>query len=667
MFEEITHDPTFGEKLVQSRLSKLPKKEFFFEYEPQLNTSNGKSSKPDFIVVSAALGVAVIEVKDWVKITGGDQDRIDIIQTDGIPQRYPNPVLVVQRYAYDLKERFEARAELWETYKGHKRLKFPWQTMVVLTNISQGTISQFEEKGIWPQRTVIGREIARDAAAFEQAIRSLPWVFKLQKPLTLDMLDLIREIINPQLVVSDADGNPIGTLTRLQEKLINDPVRILSLRQMTLLEAEDDTAEMEPEVRLVRGVAGSGKTLVLIRRARQIIDRYPDARVLVMTFNVEIAEDLRRRISLPEQLLDITNFHKVCTRILGRNWRTPLDKRRWLKSKAAQELDELDLPVEFVADEIAWRVERDLCADQAYLEADRKGRGYRLDRAKQILLNQIFNRYQAFKRDEQRAGRVWFDWDDVAIVAAEALQRHELRETYHAILIDEAQDFTPSWVRLVRLLLKPGGALFICDDPSQSIFHSYSWAQKALPVMGKSMILRVPFRSTREISQAAHSLIDADENLCATEERPEPDFSSYELVSGPLPELLECRDADDEIATITRAVHKLMDAGAPTANIAILCQYRYQVKAWEQLQQVGVYVNYFEKMKGLEFNVVFVPHLHELFSDADDAETISAKRRKVFTAMTRARYRLTLTYQSALPVALTPLLNFVQQETLTTR
>ena len=120
MFEETTHDPTFGEKLVHNRLSKLPKKEFFFEYEPQLNTPNGKSSKPDFIVVSAALGVVVIEVKDWVKITGGNQDRIDIIQADGLPQSYPNPALVAQRYAYDLNNRFEVRAELWETYKGHK-------------------------------------------------------------------------------------------------------------------------------------------------------------------------------------------------------------------------------------------------------------------------------------------------------------------------------------------------------------------------------------------------------------------------------------------------------------------------------------------------------------------------------------------------------------------
>ena len=144
---------------------------------------------------------------------------------------------------------------------------------------------------------------------------------RLERPLTLDMLDLVREILNPRLAVEDADGNPIGTVTRLQERLTNDPMKIFAPQQLNLLPSDEEetkpAAPLEPEIRLVRGVAGSGKTLVLIRRARRIVEQYPEAKVLVMAFNVEIATDLKKRIALPEESLEVINFHKICSRILG--------------------------------------------------------------------------------------------------------------------------------------------------------------------------------------------------------------------------------------------------------------------------------------------------------------------------------------------------------------
>ncbi len=53
-------------------------------------------------------------------------------------------------------------------------------------------------------------------------------------------------------------------------------------------------------------------------------------------------------------------------------------------------------------------------------------------------------------------------------------------------------------------------------------------------------------------------------------------------------------------------------------------------------------------MKGLEFRVVLVPHLHTLFENADEAELSKAKR-LLFTAMTRAREQLYLTFAGEMP------------------
>jgi superfamily I DNA/RNA helicase len=65
-------------------------------------------------------------------------------------------------------------------------------------------------------------------------------------------------------------------------------------------------------------------------------------------------------------------------------------------------------------------------------------------------------------------------------------------------------------------------------------------------------------------------------------------------------------------------------------------------------------------MKGLEFNAVFVPHLHDAFQKADADDDVSTVRRRIFTAMMRAREKLVLSYHKTLPEALQPLLEHVQ-------
>jgi hypothetical protein len=54
---------------------------------------------------------------------------------------------------------------------------------------------------------------------------------------------------------------------------------------------------------------------------------------------------------------------------------------------------------------------------------------------------------------------------------------------------------------------------------------------------------------------------------------------------------------------------------------------------------------------------VFLPHLHDAFPQPDDPDAVTNIRRKVFTAMTRARWRLVLSYQGTLPNPLQPLVD----------
>ncbi len=659
---------TRGEALTLALLEAFPRQAYFYAYEPRLisdDAHGAASSKPDFVIVSARHGVIVLEIKDWGRIVSGTQKQIDTIRADGARASYDNPYNTAERYAYDLKKRFETRVELWEQYRGRTQLKFPWQVMVGLPHIAQSVIAAFEDKGIWTPRTVAGREAFASPAALRAFIENLPYKFQIERALTPDMLDIIREILDPSLAIH-ADGQLVGTLTREQDRLIRERLTRFDPKQLPLLPPDDDDLSSETvgiienhEVRLVRGVAGSGKTLVLVRRAQYLAAQYPDARILVLTFNKRLTADLERRIGRDLAGVMLTNFHKLCAHILKDGWQSPLVTADWLTKYAASELTALGMPVAFLASELEWRRENGLTTDDAYLNANRDGRGYRLDTKKRAIINGIFARYEQYKRGREKEST---DWADVPFLALDRLDTHPQRHSYDVILIDEGQDFAPSWMRVVKALLKPDGQLFICDDPTQSIVRDYTWRAKGVPVSGRTIHLRVPFRSTRRISEAAHSLIEADPILSASGDRIEPNFTSYELHSGVLPSLIACADAAAERAFIDAKLGDLQSAGVPLDQIAILCYSKRGVYGWAAWGEQGVHITSFDVMKGLEFAAVFIPHLEDAFEPDADAERIAAMRRKLFTAMTRARSRLYLSYSGTLPDALAPLLDYVANE-----
>jgi superfamily I DNA/RNA helicase len=258
------------------------------------------------------------------------------------------------------------------------------------------------------------------------------------------------------------------------------------------------------------------------------------------------------------------------------------------------------------------------------------------------------------------------DWSDIPFLTLSKLEEgHELKNTYDVILIDEAQDFAPSWIKVVKALLKPDGTLFMCDDPNQSMFRFFSWREKGVPVVGRTKHLRVPFRSTREITQVAHSLFSVDSTI-PIEEAITPDLDTYELVEGDKPRLIECRTLDEEVKFVEQTAFSNLAEGIPASQIAILCHSRKHVKYWAHLRTKGFYVEHFDKMKGLEFKVVLIPQLqtsfqHELVSQ--DEFYITEKRKRIFTAMTRARDSLMLSYHgNTFPEELAAIEPYIQRE-----
>jgi hypothetical protein len=382
---------THGEKLVLELLESL---EYEYFLEPIIAGNDPVFREPDFVIIAPLLGVLVLEVKDWKRIRSADQRDVEIQRNSGEIAIERNPVRTAKKYATNLADQFQRLDELLHNRNGKKVLKFPWLYAVALPNIDQETVEECSPA--WGGKYVLSKE-QLTKARFPQALAKLDWAWKLQTPLDQATRRVIEGAINPKIIVRDKNNQPVGIQTLQQEGIINEPLKPINKpsRQTRLpldvLSNEAKAIAENTNVRLVRGVAGSGKSLVLAQRAQFLAEKYPELKILILAFNVHLVADLNQRIPGAPNL-EVTGFHKICSRILGGR-RDPSDLDGWVINQFEELIKEKGFTADFVAEEIEYRKELGIYKNEDYLNTERKGRGNALNAAKRAVINIIFDRY----------------------------------------------------------------------------------------------------------------------------------------------------------------------------------------------------------------------------------------------------------------------------------
>ena len=205
---------------------------------------------------------------------------------------------------------------------------------------------------------------------------------------------------------------------------------------------------------LVRGAAGSGKTMTAILRLKQLNafwqrrlqDGYVEGpiRILLLTYNRTLrgyVEELAR-----DQVEGMVDF-RVAT---FARWSLDAFPNENLLQRDRQERQlrllcrSLDLPHAFLMEEVDYVLGRFLPADlDTYVDARRDGRGAtpRIGRPqRQAVLDAVVHPYMAWKQE-----RGVSDWNDLAVKLA--LERST--QPYHIAIVDEAQDFSGNQIRAI--------------------------------------------------------------------------------------------------------------------------------------------------------------------------------------------------------------------------
>ena len=647
---------TYGEERTLNLLSKFPDSEFSCYFEPRINGPIGTDRYPDFLIVWRSKGVLAVEIKDYkhINIDKSDQSEIEIVTTTGEVRRKINPQRTAKKYSDNIMSLFERRREFLHSYRGIEKLSFPCEGIVIFTHIDKKHLQKMIDCGIFSENKVIPAEALKSDQSLLHYLSMVPWTWKLKKPISAEMDKTISFEIRMNSV--NSRGKKVGDLNQKQDEIVHMPLPFL-----------DGSYSAD----LVRGSVGSGKTIVLIKRAEWLKGIRPELNILVCAFNIDLTDDLRSRIRNSQ--IKVVRFFDLCKEILGdsypklenyRDEQGPRTIKKWVRNQEELLIGE-GLEYETISQEIARRKDNNLRTNEQY-EKDVRSRGAPFNGRQVEVISIMYDEYIHYQEELKRDGEDGTDFEDIPDLTLNALFGHKLERYYDVIMIDEAQDWAPKWIRLMKRLLKPGGYLFMCDDPAQSLWRFFSWDQKG--VKGYSIInLELPERTTREIMNCAQCLFDIEEKLHSTYEKDVYPVKTDHLLSGEKPRIIIYKTLEDETNGLSTIIKETLKMGDVKDRIGVLCPNHEDKSCWSENQLIidnNIYLGHFNLMKGLEFETVIIPRLNKFFSreaSSDESYELS-KMRKLFVAMTRAKKGLIITCSESFPEKLSPLINYCTVE-----
>lgn len=456
----------------------------------------------------------------------------------------------------------------------------PLKRLVVFPNVREGTVDEVvmlrsgeTDAAYLGLHQIQAAHFAKRLEALAEAALPEPGLHHLRRAFTPESEVPDSFVARTPLDRNTSPGLPPCFLDFDQEWCVKNDLDLLP-------DHEEIVADTPSKVRLVTGVAGSGKSLVLLYRALLSAKLHPEARVLVLTHNLPLRHELERRsrriAALPRNLACLTFFQWAARSLKGDfgSGNRPLGTDRM--EETIRRLRDQTTSLEkysaaWLAGEIGWIKDLRILRLKDYLIADRAGRGIALADGPRTEVWRLFEAYQHHLRDLGLT-----DWHNVA------LRFHEAAVTsgslgfphYDAVFVDEAQFFAKSWFEIVIAALKPGGHLFLAADPTQGFLRRrQSWIAAGIDVRGRTTRLCLAYRNTRAILRFAREFYESRHDSGETEtDLNVPDDLQLASISeeGETPVELRVPGPQEEIARAVNEALALREGGLQPGKLLIL-------------------------------------------------------------------------------------------------
>ncbi len=550
------------------------------------------------------------------------------------------------------------------------------ETLVVFPNIPTKQVHESRSSRQIGDPQWVGREILQPESA------DLWASFFNEKPIDYLSLEKIRQKFSPEIVVPEELTVRQGDKRRIEAGLTDF---LLDYRQETAvkndleLDTEGKNLEKDFRVNIINGVAGSGKTLILIYRLRLLFHLYPDKQFLVLTHNRPLSHDLKSRFNrLEGQLPDNIEWRTFSGWCFAHwpaelHWKQPISAQ--MREKIIRQVwntffKNTSISEHMLTSEIDWIKDQLPLTESTYLELDRRKRGFGLSGE---LRQRMWNAYSEYQKILIQTESL--DWGDIPQLFWNFIEEGITSvPQYDFVLIDEAQFFAPIWIGLIQKALKTHNShLFIVADPTQGFLgRKGTWKSLGIEARGRTHQLRRSYRTTREILQFATMFYrsrlpdEKDEDILPPE--------IFNMPPGTVPIIIPLDSPQDEIARVANEVTACIKSGSQKKDILLLHANGRGVNALidainhrlgrsaafdpkENYPGDYIRVTTINAGAGLESPIVFLVGLRELFeeeqslrlSDEEREEIIRDNTKKIYMAATRAGQRLIFTYVGNIP------------------
>ncbi|PID45930.1 MAG: hypothetical protein CSB47_06385 [Proteobacteria bacterium] len=470
---------------------------------------------------------------------------------------------------------------------------------------------------------------------------------------------VIHGRFNPELTITTEKqtnklDSPVPTLLdEVQEKALTAGLR-----------AYDTTHQHPFSCWLVQGVAGSGKSLILAKRAALLAKRHPQSKILVLSHNKALSNQLKRQIG------DFNNiqchpFMEWCRKTLGGTRRFVFEDQETelFDLMIKRHFEDSDLTRYGLIYEVNFIKDRMISSETEYLSTLRSSHSLALS-------NPVRKRvWQAMVEiDTHLRERNCYLWADAPAFLLQAFEEGQTFEPLQHVLIDEAQYFTPVWMKVIKRAMSPNAQLFLTSDGDQNFYsRSLDWKATGLDFRGRSIRLNKSYRCSLAIARMAdhfrlHRLME------------QPNYPLYSINHiEPIPpedhpQLLHFPSKEDQKNRLFSEINHLIKRGHSASDILVLTTDKQNTRFLAQELRQSLSINTtaltgsmiadddslklcdLETATGLESKIVFITGLEKLLESEQDPRISERERHSLkashthllYMAMTRASQRLYL-------------------------
>lgn len=369
------------------------------------------------------------------------------------------------------------------------------------------------------------------------------------------------------------------------------------------------------------GGAGTGKTVVLLHRAKRLATADPEARIVLTTFGRTLADSLGegletldphlpRAEKLGEPGVLVAGVDQLTHAVLSPSFaafqkgtgpqgraleqvlgvpqadirRVTQDWRAWDQAMAqVPDLpDHLRTTAFMEAEYNLVILPRKITSFRDYARVARRGRKVPLSRKQRRGVWDVVEQYRAACRVDGSTS-----FAERAMLAATLLEeqvRDGISRPADHVLVDESQDLNPPQLRFLRALVREGADdLFLAEDAHQRIYaHPVTLSHHDINIRGRSRRLKLNYRTTAQNLTYAVNLLmggnvagedaDGEELVFEDLEGSHTEFEGLRSArSGPVPRVIETSSLTARFDEAASTIDAWLEEDIPASSVGVLC------------------------------------------------------------------------------------------------